>query len=85
MDDPAPPRRVSTRGRLRLDEAGRELAINMLKRAAGTGQLSLDEFDDRVALVYGATIRDELRPAIQDLAEYQAVRADPRLMRYWLD
>jgi hypothetical protein len=49
------------------------------------GQLSSEEFEDRVGIVYTATVRDDLKPALDDLEEYQAVRADPRMWRYWLD
>jgi hypothetical protein len=83
--EPNPPREVSARGRLRVGDAGRQTAIGLLKRALHKGQLSLDEFEHRVTLVYAATIRHELRPALEDLPEYQAARTNPRLTRYWLD
>jgi hypothetical protein len=32
-----------------------------------------------------AAIRNDLRPSLEDLPEYQAVRSDPRSKAYWLD
>jgi hypothetical protein len=78
-------RQLSVRGRLRVGDAGRERAVGVLKRALARGQLSSDEFEDRVGIVYAATVRDDLKPALDDLEEYQAVRADLRMWRYWLD
>jgi hypothetical protein len=80
-----PERRLSVRGRLRVGDAGRERALGVLKRALARGQLSTAEFEDRVGIVYAAIVRDDLKPALDDLEEYQAVRADPRMWRYWLD
>jgi hypothetical protein len=80
-----PERQLSVRGRLRVGDAGRERALGVLKRALTRGQLSSDEFEDRVGIVYAATVRDGLKPALDDLEKYQAVRADPRMWRYWLD
>lgn len=78
-------RRLSTRGRLRVGDSGRQLAIGVLQRAMEKGQLSLDEFEDRVAIVLHAKIRGDLRPVLEDLEEYQLVRMNRRLWRSWLD
>ncbi|MBO0728913.1 MAG: DUF1707 domain-containing protein [Acidimicrobiaceae bacterium] len=59
--------------------------MRMLKSAFEKGQLSLDEFEERIAKVYAATVRDDLRPVLEDLPDYRLVRANRRLARYWLD
>jgi hypothetical protein len=79
------PTEISVRGRLRLGDAGRERAAGVLKRAYAKGQLSKPEFERRISTVYAATIRNDLRPVLQDLEEYQLVRANKNLWRYWLD
>lgn len=76
---------LSVRGRLRVGDQSRDLAAGVLQRAFSKGQLSKEEFDDRLALVFAARIRDDLRPALEDLVEYQIVRSNPRLWRFWLD
>jgi hypothetical protein len=76
---------LSRRARTRLGDAGRERAVGVLKRAFAKGQLSPQEFDERVAKAYAATIRNDLRPVLDDLPEYQAIRRDRRLFRFWLD
>ena len=54
-------------------------------RALAKGQLSKPEFEHRISRVYAATIRDDLRPVLEDLEEYQLVRVNKNLWRYWLD
>jgi hypothetical protein len=78
------PRR-SRRNLMRLGDSGRETAVGVLKRAFAKGQLTKDEFDTRVEAAYQAAIRDDLRPLLEDLPEYQIVRADPRMKAFWLD
>jgi hypothetical protein len=41
--------------------------------------------DHRLSVVLEARVRDDLRPALEDLEEYQLVRVNPRLWAYWLD
>ena len=77
--------RLSVRGRLRVGDQSRDMAAGVLQRAFAKGQLSKEELDDRLGLVFAARIRNDLRPAIEDLVEYQTVRSDPRLWRLWLD
>ncbi len=76
---------LSARARTRLGDAGRERAVGVLKRAFAKGQLSGEEFERRVELAYQAQIRHELRPILEDLPEYQSVRANPRMTAFWLD
>jgi hypothetical protein len=52
------------------------------KRAYAKGQLSKPEFEHRISRTYSATIRNDLRPVLE---EYQLVRANKNLWRYWLD
>ena len=76
---------ISVRGRLRVGDSGRELAVGVLKRAFARGQLSQEELDERVGLAYAAKIRHDLRPLLEDLEEYQRIRINRRMWRYWLD
>ena len=59
--------------------------MDVLKRAVGKGQLTFDEFEERVTVVYAARVRGDQRPVLEDLEEYQVVRANPRLSMFWLD
>jgi hypothetical protein len=63
---------------MRVGDAGRETAVGVLKRALAKGQLTQDEFEARVMAAYRAAIRNDLRPLLEELPEYQAVRSDPR-------
>jgi hypothetical protein len=76
---------LSLRGRLRVGDQSRDLAAGVLQRAFSKGQLSKQELEDRLAIVFAARIRNDLKPALDDLVEYQAVRSNPRLWRLWLD
>lgn len=78
-------RSSSVRSQLRVGDGGRELAAGVLQRAFVKGQLTRHELDERLSLVLGARIRKDLRPALEDLEEYQLVRSDPKMWRYWLD
>jgi hypothetical protein len=73
------------RSQLRVGDAARELAAGVLQRAFAKGQLTRHELDERLSLVHAAQVRNDLRPALEDLEEYQLVRSDPKLWRYWLD
>jgi Domain of unknown function (DUF1707) len=73
------------RSQLRVGDRSRDLAAGVLQRAFAKGQLTHDELEDRLALVFAARIRNDLRPVLEDLEEYQLVRSDPKLWRYWLD
>jgi hypothetical protein len=77
--------RLSGRARTRVGDAGRERAIGVLQRAFAKGQLTREELDRRVEVVYKAQIRNDLRPVLEDLPEYQAVRVDRRMKAFWLD
>ena len=61
-----PARRLSVRGRLRVGDPSRERAVGVLKRAVARGQLSSQKFEDRVGIVYAATVRDDLKPALDE-------------------
>ena len=75
----------SVRSRLRVGDAARDLAAGVLQRAFAKGQLTQAELDNRLAAVLAARTRSDLRPALEDLEEYQLVRSDPKMWRYWLD
>jgi hypothetical protein len=83
--DPGPSKALSVRSKLRVGDTTRDLAAGVLQRAYAKGQLTRPELDERLALVFAARIRNDLRPALEDLEEYQLVRSDPKLWRYWLD
>ncbi len=83
--EPGSPAPVTVRGRLRLGDAGLERAVGVFRRAFEKGQPSQEEFNDRISPIYAARIRNDLRPFLEDLGEYQAVRIDPRRWCCWLD
>jgi hypothetical protein len=83
--EPRPGNPLSVRGRLRVGDRGKELAAGLLQRAFTKGQLSKEDLDHRLSVVFVARVRDDLRPALEDLEEYQLVRINPRLWAYWLD
>jgi hypothetical protein len=76
---------LSGRARTRVGDKGRERAISVLQRAFAKGQLTPEELERRVEVVYRAQIRNDLRPVLEDLPEYQAVRVDRRMKAFWLD
>lgn len=84
-DEPQSDNPLSTRGRLRVGDRGKELASGVLQRAFAKGQLSKNELDQRLSVVFAARIRNDLKSALEDLEEYQLVRSDPVMWRYWLD
>lgn len=51
----------------RVSDRDREYAVARLRRASGEGVLDLDEFSDRVALVYAARTHAELADLAADL------------------
>lgn len=54
-------------GVTRASDADREHVARILRAAAGEGMLTLDEADERLAVVYAARYRDELSPLTLDL------------------
>ena len=59
---------------VRIDDADRNRMVEVLRRHCGEGRLTLDEFSDRVALVFEARTRGELDTVVSDLP---AVSAPP--------
>lgn len=59
--------RAAPRGGLRASDADRAAAADWVCWATGTGQLSLEEADDRLARAYAARTLDELAPLTADL------------------
>jgi DUF1707 SHOCT-like domain len=53
--------------RLRASDAEREEYARIVRDAVGEGRLSLNEGDERLASIYAARFRDELRPLVTDL------------------
>jgi hypothetical protein len=52
---------------LRASDAERERVADILRAAAADGRLTLEEADERLAVVYAAKLRDELNPVTADL------------------
>jgi uncharacterized protein DUF1707 len=57
----------SGEARIRASDAEREEYAKAVREAVVEGRLSLDEGDERLAKIYAATYRDELRPFVADL------------------
>jgi hypothetical protein len=53
--------------RVRASDAEREEYASVVREAVGEGRLTLDEGDERLATIYAAKFRDELRPVVTDL------------------
>ncbi|MPZ88662.1 MAG: DUF1707 domain-containing protein [Nitriliruptorales bacterium] len=64
MSEPPAPRPIPA---VRVTVAQREIAEARLRRAAGDGLLTLEEYGDRVRVVLEATTRNELEVATADL------------------
>jgi hypothetical protein len=55
--------------RVRASDAEREEYATIVREAVGDGRLTLPEGDERLAQIYGARHREELRPLIADLPQ----------------
>jgi hypothetical protein len=65
----------SPASRVRASDAEREEYASIVRESVGDGRLSLAEGDERLAQIYAARHRDDLRPLIADLPQGQdAVR-----------
>jgi uncharacterized protein DUF1707 len=53
---------------LRASDADRERVVDLLRRAATDGQLTVDELEERVPSAYAARTRKELEPLTADLS-----------------
>ncbi|HEU4425828.1 MAG TPA: DUF1707 domain-containing protein [Pilimelia sp.] len=63
---------------LRASDADRQQVVAELERHTAAGRLTLDEFDERVALALAALTRGDLAAVTHDLpAEPPAPTADP--------
>jgi len=70
---------------LRIADADRDAAAELLREAVAVGRLELAELDDRLAAVYAAKTRDDLDPLTADLAPAPAavrpaVEAEPLVL-----
>jgi len=72
--------------RVRASDSEREQYASAVREAVGEGRLDLQEGDERLAAVYAAKYRDELRPSIADLPRPEPERprwdGRPRLFRH---
>jgi uncharacterized membrane protein len=63
---------------LRLSDADREAALEMLSDHYSVGRLTKDEFDERSDAVWSARTRDDLTPVFADLPVHPAGAPVPR-------
>jgi hypothetical protein len=61
--------------RVRASDAEREEYATVVREAVGEGRLTLDEGDERLATIYAARFRDELRPIVADLPRAEEASA----------
>jgi hypothetical protein len=64
---------------LRLSDADREAAVNLLGEQYSVGRLSREEFDERSDAVWSARTRGDLAPVFVDLPVGSPVRAPARV------
>jgi len=57
------------RGRMRVSDADREQAADVLREAAGQGRISMDELDERLELAYAAKTYADLTTVTHDLPQ----------------
>ena len=57
------------RGRMRVSDADREQAAEVLREAAGQGRISMDELDERLELAYAAKTYADLTAVTRDLPQ----------------
>src|SRR5215471_15148822 len=65
------------RGRMRVGDADREQAANVLREAAAQGRLSMDELDERLELAYAAKTYADLEPVTGDLPKPGSALSTP--------
>lgn len=54
-------------GAMRISNADRDRVVTLLRESCSEGRLTLDEFGDRVGIVYAARTSQELEPVLRDL------------------
>lgn len=62
---------------LRASDADRERVVEVLRRAASDGQLTVDELEERVPAAYAARIRSDLERLTADLSVESLRDASP--------
>ncbi|MBF6329319.1 DUF1707 SHOCT-like domain-containing protein [Nocardia transvalensis] len=62
---------------IRVSDAERQQVADLLVRYVGEGRITLGEYDERVARVYAATTRDDLRLVLSDLPKPVSRAARP--------
>ncbi|WP_410628487.1 DUF1707 domain-containing protein [Amycolatopsis sp. cmx-8-4] len=79
MADPVSSGDDTSLGAIRCSDGEREQTRSRLAQAAGEGRITVEELDDRLALVAGARFRHELDAVAADLPrpESQAARERP--------
>jgi hypothetical protein len=71
--------------RVRASDAEREQYATVVREAVGEGRLTLDEGDERLAAIYAAKYRDELRPLVTDLPRAEETPAQGGRRGPWGD
>jgi class 3 adenylate cyclase len=69
MDKPPPDEGYPV---VRVSDADRNQAVELLRRHTADGRLTLDEFSERVGLAFGARTQTDLEQVMADLPEVQA-------------
>jgi class 3 adenylate cyclase len=72
LPEPAP---APTPGALRIADVDRDRVVAFLRHHCTEGRITLDEFSDRVGLVYAATTSTELETVTRDLPAIEAAGA----------
>ena len=60
---------LADRSVMRVSDADREQAAEVLREAAGQGRISMDELDERLELAYGAKTYADLTAVTHDLPQ----------------
>jgi DUF1707 SHOCT-like domain len=79
------PAAASGPAQVRASDAEREEYARIVRDAVGEGRLSLDEGDERLAQVYAAKFREELRPLVRDLPNDDARSHGPHGARWGVE
>ncbi len=73
---------VDAKLEVRLSDAERQVVAERLRDGFADGRLSIDEFHERLDLVYGAATRGDVAPLTADLPRHRSPRSrDTRWLR----
>lgn len=75
------PEEPTTGQELRASDSERDLAMDRLRDAAGSGRLTLEELSDRIDAALGAKTRGELERIVADLPVERTTTPEPTRTR----